>query len=192
MSRKRKKKVSERQKSISGIRRKATLCNIWINQGFPNPYHEKQDKLAHKIAVSLSIDLPDSWDIDYVIRWVREYRPDLLMTAKRRRSLMKTAQQQPQASDQNERDAFYESWAWRTTRMEALKIHGRACQCCGATPGMKTISGRPVRIVVDHIKPLSKYWQLRLEISNLQVLCDDCNMGKGNWDETDYRCKEVS
>lgn len=85
------------------------------------------------------------------------------------------------------KDQFYKSWEWRTIRMEVLKEYGRACQCCGAEPGMKTSSGDPVRICVDHIKPLSKFWHLRLDRSNLQVLCDECNQGKGAWDQTDFR-----
>lgn len=82
---------------------------------------------------------------------------------------------------------FYKSWEWRTLRMEAIKQHGRSCQCCGATPGMFDAAGQPVRICVDHIKPISKHWNLRLQLTNLQILCDECNQGKGNWDETDYR-----
>lgn len=82
---------------------------------------------------------------------------------------------------------FYQSWEWRTLRMEVIKKFGRQCQCCGAMPGQETVNGRPVRIVVDHIKPLSKYWELRLDESNLQVLCDECNQGKGAWDQSDYR-----
>lgn len=89
------------------------------------------------------------------------------------------------------KDQFYKSWEWRTLRMEVLKEHGRACQCCGAEPGMKTASGDPVRICVDHIKPLSKFWNLRLDRTNLQVLCDECNQGKGAWDQTDFRKPEV-
>lgn len=85
------------------------------------------------------------------------------------------------------KDEFYKSWEWRTLRVEALKEHGRSCQCCGASPGHLDASGKPVRICVDHIKPLSKYWNLRLERTNLQILCDECNQGKGNWDETDFR-----
>jgi 5-methylcytosine-specific restriction endonuclease McrA len=85
------------------------------------------------------------------------------------------------------KEAFYKSWEWRTLRMEVLKEHGRACQCCGAAPGMKAASGDPVRICVDHIKPLSKFWEMRLDRSNLQILCDECNQGKGNWDQTDFR-----
>lgn len=89
------------------------------------------------------------------------------------------------------KDDFYKSWEWRTLRMEVLKEHGRACQCCGAEPGMKDASGDPVRICVDHIKPLSKFWELRLDRKNLQVLCDECNQGKGAWDKTDFRKPEA-
>lgn len=86
---------------------------------------------------------------------------------------------------------FYGSWEWRALRMDILKLQGRTCQCCGARAGDMSVSGEPVRIVVDHIKPISKYWALRLDPANLQVLCDECNQGKGNWDETDWRADNV-
>jgi 5-methylcytosine-specific restriction endonuclease McrA len=85
------------------------------------------------------------------------------------------------------KEEFYKSWEWRTLRMEVLKEHGARCQCCGATPTGTALHGAPVRIVVDHIKSLAKHWDLRLTRSNLQVLCDECNQGKGAWDETDWR-----
>lgn len=91
------------------------------------------------------------------------------------------------APSASKKEEFYASWEWRTVRMEVLKEQGRACQCCGSEPGMKTAAGAPVRICVDHIKPLSKFWHLRLDKSNLQILCDECNQGKGNWDQTDFR-----
>jgi hypothetical protein len=75
---------------------------------------------------------------------------------------------------------FYASWDWKEARYEALKRLGAKCQCCGAMP-------KDARIVVDHIKPLRKRWDLRLDQTNLQVLCDDCNMGKSHRDETDWR-----
>lgn len=90
------------------------------------------------------------------------------------------------------KDNFYRSWEWRTLRMEVLREFGAACQCCGAKRGDLAMDGQPVRICVDHIKPLAKHWELRLERSNLQVLCDECNQGKGAWDETDYRAVEAS
>lgn len=79
-------------------------------------------------------------------------------------------------------NAFYFTREWRTLRYEALRRHGAACQCCGATA---ITSGRPMH--VDHIKPRSKFPHLELSLSNLQVLCEDCNMGKGGRDQTDWR-----
>ena len=85
------------------------------------------------------------------------------------------------------KENFYASWQWKELRFQVLKLNGRACQCCGATAGTRDAAGKPVKIVVDHIKPISKFWELRLQRTNLQVLCDECNMGKGAWDETDFR-----
>lgn len=82
---------------------------------------------------------------------------------------------------------FYRSWEWRTLRMEVLKERGRRCECCGSSPTDVDMAGKPVKICVDHIKSLSKHWHLRLEKTNLQILCDECNQGKGAWDETDWR-----
>ena len=88
------------------------------------------------------------------------------------------------------KQSFYESWEWTTLRMKVLKANGGYCECCGARPGEVTVGGLPVRLHVDHIKPLSKRWGLRLEASNLQVLCAECNRGKGAWDTTDWRKAE--
>lgn len=76
---------------------------------------------------------------------------------------------------------FYQSDAWREVRYRALKREGGACQCCGA----RAQPGKPLH--VDHIRPRSKFPALALEISNLQVLCADCNLGKRDWDQTDWR-----
>ncbi|RYX78525.1 HNH endonuclease [bacterium] len=84
---------------------------------------------------------------------------------------------------------LYGSWEWRTLRIKVLNEFGARCMCCGATPEHKDMNGRPVKIVVDHIKSLHKHWELRLKRDNLQVLCEECNMGKGAWDETDHRPK---
>jgi len=80
-------------------------------------------------------------------------------------------------------DEFLQSYAWRKVRYEILKLHGRRCMCCGRTPG----DNRQVH--VDHIKPRRKHPELALDPSNLQILCNECNHGKGNWDETDWRPK---
>lgn len=79
------------------------------------------------------------------------------------------------------RGDFYLTDAWRAARYEALRLHGGACQCCGARP----TAGHPLH--VDHIKPRSRFPELELVLSNLQVLCEDCNLGKGVRDQTDWR-----
>jgi len=81
-------------------------------------------------------------------------------------------------------DAFLETYEWRRVRMVALKKHGARCQCCGATPK------DGAKMNVDHIKPRRVYPELALDVNNLQVLCDACNHGKGNWDMTDWREKQ--
>lgn len=79
---------------------------------------------------------------------------------------------------------FYSSPAWRRVRADALHHWGDApCACCN-TP----FNGRVKH--VDHIKPRSKYPKLALVLSNLQVMCEDCNMGKGNRHEYDWRSDE--
>jgi hypothetical protein len=45
---------------------------------------------------------------------------------------------------------------------------------------------------VDHIKPRSKYPDLELSRQNLQVLCEDCNLGKSNKYEDDWRNSDTS
>ena len=78
---------------------------------------------------------------------------------------------------------FYKTWEWKKARYNALKNYGAKCQCCGAT-------GQQSRIVVDHIKPIRFHWDLRCDQNNLQVLCNDCNMGKSYQDQTDWRVPE--
>lgn len=69
---------------------------------------------------------------------------------------------------------------WLHLRMEVFRKYGKECMCCGAIKG-------PMH--VDHIKPKSLYPELTWDFNNLQVLCEDCNMGKGNLFEDDWRTK---
>lgn len=92
----------------------------------------------------------------------------------------------------DKRLAFYDSWEWKKARYQVLQRYGATCMLCGAGRGDVSLDGKPVKIDVDHIKPLSKHWELRLDPLNLQVLCHDCNKGKGAWDTTDYRPPKCS
>ena len=75
---------------------------------------------------------------------------------------------------------FYKTREWREVRYKALVKFGKKCQACGETSGY---------IHVDHILPRSKHPDKELDINNLQVLCEACNIGKSNTDTTDWRDK---
>lgn len=74
--------------------------------------------------------------------------------------------------------AFYESRQWLELRYLVLKKYGRVCMCCRTDKG---------QMHVDHILPRSKYPELQLVESNLQVLCRACNLGKSSKHEDDWR-----
>ncbi len=78
------------------------------------------------------------------------------------------------------RDALPQS-AWSRLRYDALKKSDGCCSLCGAN------KARGAVLHVDHIKPVSRHPELALDPDNLQVLCRDCNMGKSNTDQTDWR-----
>jgi 5-methylcytosine-specific restriction endonuclease McrA len=83
-------------------------------------------------------------------------------------------------------EEFLQSYEWRRLRMEVLVERGARCECCGISPKDGAVMN------VDHIKPRLRFPHLKLEKSNLQVLCGPCNHGKGNWDETDWRQEGVA
>jgi len=72
---------------------------------------------------------------------------------------------------------FYESWEWKEIRYKVLLKYGPVCMLCGNKD----------KIVVDHIKPRSKFPKSQLDFENLQILCDSCNKGKSNKYYTDFR-----
>lgn len=86
-------------------------------------------------------------------------------------------QRLPSANDAD----FLQSKAWKRLRYQALKLHGMKCQACGTSPSTGSV------LNVDHILPRRLFPESALQIENLQVLCADCNEGKGNWDMTDFR-----
>lgn len=77
---------------------------------------------------------------------------------------------------------FYNSSDWRRLRYKAFKLYGNSCNCCGRSKKLHNIV-----LHVDHIKPRSIFPELALEIKNLQILCEDCNIAKSNTDQTTWR-----
>jgi len=78
-------------------------------------------------------------------------------------------------------DDFLQSKSWKRLRIQAFNKYGNFCSCCGAKP----TDG--IRLNVDHIKPRKIFPELALDINNLQILCSDCNSGKGNWNMTNFK-----
>lgn len=76
---------------------------------------------------------------------------------------------------------FYQTPEWRTVRYFVLQSRGNNCECCSR--GKK----EDVPIHVDHIFARSKMPSHSLNLTNLQILCEDCNMAKSNIDYTDWR-----
>ncbi len=95
--------------------------------------------------------------------------------------------QKARRGELEKRQQFYDSWEWKAARYKVLQKHGPVCMLCGSMRQDLDLEGKRVRIVVDHIKPLHTHWAQRLDHDNLQVLCYDCNKGKGAWDQTDWR-----
>lgn len=89
-----------------------------------------------------------------------------------RRSLRSRSRSKPKIPDEN----FYRSRPWQDLRYRVLAVY-RKCLLCGTRNELQ----------VDHIKPRSKYPELALTFENMQVLCRDCNMGKSNRAEHDFR-----
>ena len=75
---------------------------------------------------------------------------------------------------------FYSSEQWRSLRYKALRVCKR-CAACGRSRSDGVV------LHVDHIRPRSRFPHLELKLFNLQVLCADCNLGKGNTDCVDWR-----
>lgn len=97
------------------------------------------------------------------------------------REVKRTEQKPIKARPVVSNQVFYNSPAWRRLRYSVLRDANGLCQCCGAGP----TRGKPLH--VDHIKPRSRFPELEMEASNLQVLCADCNLGKGATDTIDWR-----
>lgn len=75
---------------------------------------------------------------------------------------------------------FLSTKEWKRVRMDAIEKYSNVCMICGRRPP-------EISINVDHIVPRALDWKLALTVDNLQILCAECNEGKGNRYTTDYR-----
>lgn len=87
----------------------------------------------------------------------------------------------PRSVEWRRSEAFLKSREWKDFRYKILKERKPICELCGATRRNGTI------IQVDHIKPRSEFPQFALNKNACQILCQSCNEGKFDTDETDWR-----
>jgi 5-methylcytosine-specific restriction endonuclease McrA len=88
----------------------------------------------------------------------------------------------PKKSSKQRKWTFYKSAPWLALRAKVYeKYHGKCCLCG------RSHRHDGVKIHADHIKPRSKYPHLELVEDNIQLLCEDCNLGKSNRYTTDWR-----
>lgn len=76
--------------------------------------------------------------------------------------------------------AFYKTGAWRNTRKVALMRDEWLCQHC-----LQSDVYKPAEMV-DHIVPTLVDWEKRLELDNLQSLCNACHNRKTAEDISKY------
>jgi 5-methylcytosine-specific restriction endonuclease McrA len=73
---------------------------------------------------------------------------------------------------------FYETKQWIRLSSQVKKIYGKKCMKCGDDKSI---------MHTDHIVPRSIDLSKELDINNLQVLCECCNIVKSNLNCNDYR-----
>lgn len=150
------------------------------------------------VCDQLQVPIPSSWDARYKLMrdWAQGQTTSKAVKAARIAQPVIQAPTPAVVKGESRRkrnqaqraqsDAFLQNYEWRRLRMEVIKERGARCECCGATPQKDGI-----RINVDHVKPRKLFPAMALDKANLQVLCEECNHGKGNWDQTDWRGPEV-
>lgn len=115
-----------------------------------------------KLGITARGDIHPNQQIKYLCRKVRDL-------------------EKPKVNKCKTKKDFYSSRAWKILRYQAFEKYGNRCQCCGARPDDDIV------LHVDHVKPRSTNPELALDLNNLQILCADCNIGKINQWDTNWR-----
>lgn len=116
-----------------------------------------------------------------IMPYPRSFRENIKPSKARFRSLISVVSSVYAATSMGKFD--YQADEFRMLRHMVFLRDGEVCAKCG------TKSAKNNWLEIDHIKPVSKYPDLAMDIDNLQVLCRNCNRLKSNIDETDYRRK---
>lgn len=130
------------------------------------------------IIAGETITRRQAWD--YLIDYVKG-EPAVSKQMKRSRDVERKELMAPGYTREKAK-GFYFTPEWRSLRVNIIEDQKGRCQMCG-----RSYKDHGVVIHVDHIIPLSIDWSKRLDKNNLQLLCEDCNLGKSNHYTTDWR-----
>jgi len=159
-----KKRAVRKKKDTYPKRREQVLKDLGLNE------------YATNAGVCLAIHNKTGWPIpgrkNQYPKFITRYSRQL-----NRASKLPNRKQRSKVTD------FYSSKQWKEARYIVLSKSEGRCQLCGAS------ASDGVQIHVDHIKPRSTHPELELDLDNLGTLCSDCNLGKSNYDDYDYRNK---
>jgi HNH endonuclease len=78
---------------------------------------------------------------------------------------------------------FYSSPEWKRLAWRTKQKRGWRCE----NPQCRAWHTPDNPVVTDHVKSVRNHWELRLDAKNLQILCNECNLGKGSWNYIDFR-----
>lgn len=99
----------------------------------------------------------------------------------------------PKLVEKEVANEFYKSKSWKALRNQFLTEKKNSnklkCRVCGLDLSEHSIHAKKLNayIHVDHITPLRRNWNRRLDKTNLQILCSTCNWTKGNRDFHDNK-----
>lgn len=164
------------------------ICNASTEKG---GYTKKQIAFAKKITgIKQNVisklagqDIEDSnWQEFIRLGQLKSKKQAITEWKEKKRIKTKSKQRKLDIVSKADNSEFFSSNDWLRLRVNVLEKYGASCMMCG-----RNYREDRVKIHVDHIKPRSKYPELALCVNNLQILCADCNIGKGNRFDTDYR-----
>ena len=155
------KRRDRRAKNTQSMRDKKARIKCWLGLGGEFSTLELIVMAHAKLDIVIRGDIHPNGQIDFLIRKIEN-------------------RERPVKNVRTKKD-FYSSRLWKILRYQAFEKYGNKCQCCGGTPQ------DGLTMHVDHVKPRSTNPELELDINNLQVLCEDCNVGKLNQWDTNWK-----
>jgi len=160
------------KKNYSHLFKKRAVAYLKHKHGLADAYKMKNSELMVMIEAALGLETPCVTGKQKRYKMMFGLLPKPIPTKKKK----------PKKQNENKKyERFYQSAPWRMVRYDAYEKNDGRCECCGRS------AKEGIYLNCDHIKPLREFWKLRLDPENLQILCNECNHGKGNRYSTDWR-----